>query len=360
MTEIDLQEFPTTRYQGSKRKILPWLHSVFKDLEFETALDAFGGSASVSYLLKKMNKTVTFNDKLLFNHIIGKAIIENNRIKLNEQDVSNLTKRIEGVKYYRFIQNNFKDVYYLQDENVWLDRVVSNIFQMNHYQPHVLQYKRSLAYYSLFQSSIIKRPFNLFHRKNPYLRTSDVERNFGNKTTWDKSFENYLRKFSDEVNSLVFNSGRNCRSLNESAFDIAPDGYDLVYLDPPYLRKDGSNESSNYLKCYHFLEGLSKYQEWKNLVDFDSVNLRLKQDEDSNDFSMNTIYESYEKLITRFQNSIIVLSYKKGGIPSIDYLVNLVKKVKGNAHTVSMHYKYALNHQNGDAKNNREVLIIGI
>ena len=113
-----------------------------------------------------MNKTVTFNDKLLFNHIIGKAIIENNRIKLNEQDVSNLTKRIEGVKYYRFIQNNFKDVYYLQDENVWLDRVVSNIFQMNHYQPHVLQYKRSLAYYSLFQSSIIKRPFNLFHRKN--------------------------------------------------------------------------------------------------------------------------------------------------------------------------------------------------
>ncbi len=114
------------------------------------------------------------------------------------------------------------------------------------------------------------------------------------------------------------------------------------------------------MKCYHFLEGLSKYQEWKNLVDFDSVNLRLKQDEDSNDFSMNAIYESYEKLITRFQNSIIVLSYKKGGIPSIDYLVNLVKKVKGNAHTVSMHYKYALNHQNGDAKNNREVLIIGI
>src|SRR5690606_21823211 len=151
--------------------------------------------------------------------VCSSDLIENNRIKLNEQDVSNLTKRIEGVKYYRFIQNNFKDVYYLQDENVWLDRVVSNIFQMNHYQPHVLQYKRSLAYYSLFQSSIIKRPFNLFHRKNLYLRTSDVERNFGNKTTWDKSFENYLRKFSDEVNSLVFNSGRNCRSLNESAFD---------------------------------------------------------------------------------------------------------------------------------------------
>src|SRR5690606_39775592 len=51
--------------------------------------------------------------------VCSSDLIENNRIKLNEQDVSNLTKRIEGVKYYRFIQNNFKDVYYLQDENVW-------------------------------------------------------------------------------------------------------------------------------------------------------------------------------------------------------------------------------------------------
>lgn len=360
MNEVDLQEFPSTRYQGSKRKILPWIHSVLKDIRFETALDVFGGSASVSYLLKKMNKSVTFNDKLFFNHLIGKAIIENSRTKLNKDDVANLTRRIEGITYRRFIQNNFRDVYYLHNENVWLDRVAVNINQMNHYQPYVLQYKKSLAYYALFQASIIKRPFNLFHRKNLYLRTSDVERNFGNKTTWDKSFDEYLVKFTEEANSLVFNSGKKCFSLNESAFEINPVGYDLVYLDPPYLRKDGSNESSNYFKCYHFLEGLSKYQEWKNIIDYNSVNLRLRQEDTSNDFSPKAIYETYEKLITRFQNSIIVLSYKKGGIPSIDFLVGLIKKVKGNAHTVSMHYKYALNHQNGDAKNNREVLIIGI
>lgn len=360
VSEINLNEFPTTRYQGSKRKILPWIHSALKDLKFETSLDVFGGSASVSYLLKKMNKTVTFNDKLFFNHLIGKAIIENNRTKLNNIDVANLKKRIDGVTYRRFIQNNFRDVYYLHEENIWLDRVIANIYQMNHYQPHVLQYKKSLAYYSLFQASIIKRPFNLFHRKNLYLRTSDVERNFGNKTTWDKSFDDYLIKFAEEANALVFNSGKECVSLNESAFDIDTYGYDLVYLDPPYLRKDGSNESSNYLNCYHFLEGIARYQEWVNLIDFDSINLRLKQDETANEFSMDEIYETYEKLITRFRNSIIVLSYKKGGIPSIDFLVGLMKKIKGNAYTISMHYKYALNHQNGDAKNNREVLIIGI
>lgn len=360
MSEINLNEFPSTRYQGSKRKILPWIHSVVKDLQFETALDAFGGSASVSYLFKKMNKAVTFNDKLLFNHLIGKAIIENKRNKLTQEDISNLLQSIEGNIYSTFIQNNFRDIYYLHEENIWLDRITANIFQMNHYQPHVLQYKKSLAYYSLFQASIIKRPFNLFHRKNLYIRTSDVERNFGNKTTWDKSFQEYFLKFVSEANSLVFDSGKECVSLNQSAFDISTDGYDLVYLDPPYLRKDGSNESSNYFKCYHFLEGLSKYEQWETLIDFDTINLRLKQDESNNEFSPNSIYETYEKLITRFKNSIIVLSYKKGGIPSIEHLVNLIKKVKGNAHTVSIHYKYALNHQNGDAKKNREVLIIGI
>ena len=360
MNEVKLSEFPTTRYQGSKRKILPWIYSVFKDLKFETVLDAFGGSASVSYLLKKMNKSVTYNDKLFFNHLMGKAIIENGRTKLTEEDLSNLLTRNKEVNYSKLIQNNFNDIYYLQEENVWLDMVVSNIAQMNHYEGDVLQYKKSLAYYALFQASLIKRPFNLFHRKNLNLRTSDVKRNFGNKTTWDKSFQEHLIKFAAEANTLVFDSDMQCFSLNQSALEIEPEGYDLVYIDAPYFRKEGSNESSNYLKCYHFLEGLSKYQEWENLIDYNSVNLRFKQDTNSNEFSPNRIYETYEKLIDRFKKGIIILSYKKGGIPSITFLVNLMKKVKGNSYTVSTHYKYALNHQNGDAKNNREVLIVGV
>ena len=360
VSEINFSEFPSTRYQGSKRKILPWIHSIVKDLQFETALDAFGGSASVSYLLKKMNKSVTYNDKLHFNHLIGKAIIENKNIKFSNDDLSDLFIRHEEIFYPQFIQKNFNDIYYLPNENSWLDMVTSNIINMNHYPADVLQYKKSIAYYALFQASIIKRPFNLFHRKNLNIRTADVKRNFGNKATWDRSFKDYLIKFTEEVNSLIFDSGKECYSTNLSAFDIEPEGYDLVYLDPPYLRKDGDHESSNYLKCYHFLEGLSRYHEWKELIDFNTKNLRFKNDITINDFSSANIYMTYEKLITKFKNSIIIISYKKGGVPSVEYLYKLVKKVKGNAQTFSKHYTYALNHQNGDAMKNREVLIIGI
>ena len=46
------EAFPQTRYLGSKRKLLTLLSQVFKNLEFETALDPFSGTASVAYLLK--------------------------------------------------------------------------------------------------------------------------------------------------------------------------------------------------------------------------------------------------------------------------------------------------------------------
>ncbi len=68
--------FPSTRYQGSKRKLLPWIYENIKDIKFESALDLFGGSGNVGYLFKKMGKSTTYNDCLKFNYLIGKAIIE--------------------------------------------------------------------------------------------------------------------------------------------------------------------------------------------------------------------------------------------------------------------------------------------
>ena len=88
--KIDFKAFPTTRYQGSKRKILPWIYDTIKELRFDTVLDACGGTASVSYLFKKMGKKVTYNDKLNFNYLIGKALIENQRYKLTKQDLENI------------------------------------------------------------------------------------------------------------------------------------------------------------------------------------------------------------------------------------------------------------------------------
>lgn len=356
--EINLSEYPTTRYQGSKRKILPWIYHVLKDLDFDSVLDGCGGSASVSYLFKKMGKSVTYNDNLKFNHIIGKALIQNQTVKFLDEDIDNLLNFNHTAP--DLINRIFRDIYFLETENQWLDNMGFGILNMNHYTGATLEYKKSLAYYALFQACLTKRPFNLFHRNNLYIRTADVKRNFGNKNTWEKDFADTFKFFLQEANDKVFNSRRPCRSINQSVFDITDVNYDLVYLDPPYINGEGTNETSNYLKCYHFLEGFVNYDQWETKIDFQSPTLRFANTEKDTFFNKEAIYNSLDTLIQKYSASTIVISYKKGGIPSIDYIVKVMKRHKRHVYTRSQQYVYALNKQNGNASKNREVLIIGI
>lgn len=354
---INIKEFPTTRYQGSKRKIIPWIYENVKDLKFESVLDAFGGTASVSYLFKKMGKSVTYNDNLKFNYLIGKALIENQEVKINEKDLAYI-KSFFGNDDFNFVQKNFKDIYYFESENKWIDNKIATIVNMNTYDQKILDFKKALLYYALFQACLIKRPFNLFHRKNLDLRRGKVERSFGNLKSWNTRFDTHFYKFMNEANSLVFNNYKKCKAINKSVFDIDENNFDLVYFDTPYFRKDNSNETSSYWKTYHFLEGLANYNNWETLIDFESINKRFKQELSQDNFGNKDVIESFEYLFYKFRKSIIVVSYKKGGVPSIQTLEKLLKKIKGKTITSSLHYKYALNCQNGDAKQNREVLII--
>lgn len=355
---IDIQNFPTTRYRGSKRKLLPWIYDALKNVEFNSVLDGFGGTGSVSYLFKAMGKEVTFNDYLKFNSIIGKSIIENASFNLSERDQNSI---LSATDYSNtLISEHFKDIYFLDRENQWIDKVISSIKNIVFEVQEGDQFKKSIALNALFQACLIKRPFNLFHRKNLTLRTADVERSFGNKATWEREFEYYFKHFASQINLSVFDSGTLCRVENKDIFEIEDCDFDLVYLDPPYVVNNKKKESSNYLRSYHFLEGISNYDEWLANIDFNSRILNLNDSFLPNHFKVSAIEETFEELISKFRNSKIVLSYKFGGVPSIDFLIHLLEKHNKRVFTRSIHYKYALNRQNGNAKLNREYLIIGI
>ncbi|MEX2568138.1 MAG: hypothetical protein WD431_19475 [Cyclobacteriaceae bacterium] len=166
-------------------------------------------------------------------------------------------------------------------------------------------------------------------------------------------------KLKSEINKSVFDNGFECKSLNKDVFELNTE-FDLVYLDPPYVLKNSKNESANYLRCYHFLEGISDYSEWKNNIDYNTNILNLNDSYLPNYFLVSKINDTFEKLISKFKDSKIVISYKYGGIPSIEFIVDLLRKYNKKVITHSMHYKYALNKQNGNASLNREFLIIGI
>lgn len=336
--------FPSTRYQGSKAKFVDWIWHEISDIPFLTALDAFGGTGSVAYKLKDNGKSVTYNDILPFNSIIGKAIIENGSTLLSDSDIDFILTEHQGVAYPTFIAENFKDIYYTDEENHWLDVVRYNISTIND------EYKRALAWFALFQSCIIKRPYNLFHRKNLYVRLMDVKRSFGNKKTWDTPFDVHFKSFAREANNAVFDNGLSCSVLNKDALDV-DSRYDLVYIDTPYINEKGVGV--DYADFYHFLNGLVCYDNWPNMIDYRSKHHRLKREYNIwND--KNNIFAGFIQLIEHFKNSIMVFSYRSNGVPSIECLIDLLEKHgRHNKLSFSKDIKYALS----DVKS-KEVLII--
>jgi len=337
--------FPSTRYQGSKRKLVEWIWENVHDVAFDTVLDVFGGTAVVSHMFKNGGKQVTYNDALQFNWNIGLALIENSEIKLSDQEIELILTIHPNIEYPDFIQRTFHGIYFTDEENRWLDRVVHNIdtFLTN-------PYKRALARFALFQSAIIKRPYNLFHRANLYMRTAKVERSFGNKTTWDTSFETHFRQFILEANQAIFDNGRENRALNVDAMDT-PTGFDLVYIDPPYLNRKGVGV--DYRDFYHFLEGLINYDEWNELIDYSSKHRRLIPMASPWN-KADTVIHAFRSLIERHRDSVLVISYRDDGIPSKMQLLEIMKQNKSEVYEAQKRQKYALAN-NGS----HELLLIG-
>lgn len=334
---------PSTRYQGSKYKILDWISYCTKDLKFNSLLDAFGGTGCVGYVYKKRGKQIFYNDSLKFNHYIGLALVENKNIALNNSDLDFILKKRPGISYPSFIYDTFHDIYFTDRENKWLDIVIKNITQLED------RYKQALAYYALFQACIIKRPYNLFHRKNLYIRTAEVERSFGNKKTWDASFEDHFRKFVEEGNNAVFDNGKENKAFHADIFDLDIKA-DLVYIDTPYISAKGVGV--NYFDFYHFLEGIVFYDEWPNLIDESSKHKKIKNGKDEW-CNKGEIHQAFEKLFEKFRDSILVVSYRDDGTPSIAELVNMLKKHKKSVEVKMLDYKYVLSNANS-----KEVLII--
>ncbi|MEK7784639.1 MAG: DNA adenine methylase, partial [Chloroflexota bacterium] len=247
-------QFPSTRYQGSKAKLADWIWEQIAGLDFHTCLDAFGGTGAVAYRLKQAGKAVTDNDLLKFNYQFGRAFIENSSAHLTHEELNWLLTPHAEFTYPRFVQETFHDIYFTDDENAWIDQTITNIRQLS--DPD----KFALAFFALCQACIIKRPYNLFHRKNLYIRLAEVERTFGNKTTWDTSFEEWFRVFTGEANAAVFDNGHANCALNCDFLSV-PGEYDLVYLDPCYdpLKPTSFTNYTEKKYCLHDRTELTKF-----------------------------------------------------------------------------------------------------
>jgi len=309
--------YPRLRFMGSKHRLLPWLHGVLGRIDFDSALDAFSGSGCVSYLLKAMGKQVTANDLLNFTATIATAVVENAGATI-APDVTQRLLEPSGTQS-DFIARTFAGVFYDAADLRFLDVVSANVRNLGD------PYQRALAQAALFRSCIKRQPRGVF------TVAGDPEHYKDGRRDLRLPLEQHFLEQIDVYNGIVFDNGRQNRALRGDVFDVDERGFDLVYLDPPYVPRADDN---CYIKRYHFLEGLSCCWQGVEIVETSRVRKIAKP---YTPFSYRRdATAAFERLFAKFSRSVLVLSYSSNGYPDLDTLVRLMRR---HGKSVEVHEK---------------------
>lgn len=317
--ERQLSLFPETRYMGSKYRLLPALYSVLSELTFESVLDGFSGSASVAYMLKAMGKKVRANDHLKFCYHLADAMVANQRVQISDADAADLCRSNRNAKH--FIRRTFKDLYYTDAENVFLDNLTANIRSLPG------RHNRSVAFAATVRACMKRRPRGIFtyvgHRYDD-----------GRNDLRLSLREHFLREIKN-VNGSVFDSGQTCEATCVDTLRINGE-FDIVYLDPPYVSRSSDND---YTRRYHFVEGLVR--NWAGLT-IQTETLTKKFLALPTPFrSPPSAEEAFARLFRKFGDSTIVLSYSSTGVPARKDLVRLLKRVKRHVEVIAFPHQYS-------------------
>jgi len=337
--------FPQLRYMGSKWRLLPWLHDVLSELEFDTALDAFSGSGCVSYLLKSMGKRVWANDFLQFAQQITLATVENGRYRLNQAHIKTLTK--SDTRTSDFAERTFGGVFFEPSDLRFIDDFWVNVRTMP------TRYHQALALASLVRACVKKQPRGVFTVANSSGRYDDGRRDL------HLPLVEQFAECVETYNKVVFDNGHANHSMRADILSGEFPRVDLVYLDPPYVPRADDN---CYVKRYHFLEGLVSY--WSTAETSIQEETKVKKiAKRYTPFSYRrTAVEAFDNLFARFRQSIIVLSYSSNGYPDLSILTSLMSRYKSRVTVREKAHRYHFGTHSGvnaDRAQVTEYLIVG-
>lgn len=330
--------FPRLRYMGSKYRLVPYLVDVFSEIGGRTALDAFSGSGVVGYTLKALGYEVSTNDFLNFPSVISTAAIVNQNERLGDDDVEAICG--EPADDRDFIRRTFAGLYFTEEDRRFLDSAWSHIDRM-------AGGRRSIAISALVLAAARKQPRGVF--TFPDLRYDDGRRDL------HLPLREHFRERVQEYNRVVFDSGRPCKAHCGDVFDLDADGFDLVYLDPPYAPPRDDN---CYIKRYHFLEGLSVY--WRGLTLMENTRTK-KLTKKYTPFSYKrSVADALSRTFEKFQNSTIVLSYSSNAVPDVATIAALLRETKNDVEVRTLDHRYSFGtHKSAQRRTASEYLFIG-
>ena len=336
-----MKKFPSTRFMGSKEKLLEYIWGVASQFNFDSVLDLFSGSGAVSYMFKSQNKQVLTNDYMAFSSNITKALVENNHVSLNEEDLEIILN--EETSSDNFVYETFKDLYFHDEDNTFIDMVRANLCKLEN------DTKKSLVLAALVRACMKKRPRGIF--------TYTGHRYDDGRRDLTLSLKEQFMEAVEVINDAVFDNQKKNIALNEDALEVKHEA-DLVYIDPPYYSPLSDNE---YVRRYHFVEGLVK--DWKDVEMQWHTKTKKFKSYPTPFSSRSGAFEAFDRLFKQHQQSILIVSYSSNSLPTKEDMLAIMAKYKKNVDVVSVDHKYSFGNQGHKVGNNKnsveEYLFVG-
>jgi adenine-specific DNA-methyltransferase len=333
--------YPRLRYMGSKYKLAPHLGAVFSEVGGSSFLDAFSGSGFVGYLAKALGYAVTSNDYLHFPSVISRASMVNDTTRLSDEIVENICG--PSADNRDFIQTTFKDVFFAEDDRIFLDSAWSHIDAMTGFE-------RDIALSALILSAARKQPRGVFTISGDLSHYDDGRRDIS------LPLRDHFRERVAEYNSAVFSTDLPGHAVTGDVFNLTTTNYDVVYLDPPYAPP---SDDADYTKRYHFLEGLSDYWVGREIMQETKTKKIPKQA--SVFANKRTIEDALERTFDKFKDAgAIVMSYSSNALPGDARIKELLQAVKPSVEVRMVDHQYHFGtHSTAARRSVQEYIFIG-
>lgn len=253
------------KFFGGKRKLAPFILS---KAHGDTFIDAFFGGGSVSLFAKAQNYKVYACDRSEHSAMIARAYLTNDRMRLDNYDVTRLFVKSENNKNYCY--DRFCGTIFTERHARFIDNAATIINTKKYIKNHV---RRDLLNALLIKIIFELRPYGNFTTNymieffdKPYeIPESELPDKIASAVTKSvfTPIYNLAMRMKDKVNNSVFTNGKNNEFVQSDVIDfLCHVDAENVYLDPPYYG------AQSYEKYYNVLDSILLQ---KDVVDEPSV-----------------------------------------------------------------------------------------